>query len=309
MPRLTPGRRAGFSLAEIMVAVVLLGIVVGTILRVIARQQRFYHSANEVIDTRSQIRQAASILPTDLRGLSSIGGDIKSLSDSSVEFLANIGSSVICNIPNLQQFDLPPANLSRHTLTSWYSQPQVGDSMFIFDDGVSFGSLDDTWARFAIADIGTNTTTCAGLPFADPVNDPPATKPRWRVRVTAGTLPTSVTVGSVVRFARPVRYSLYQAPDNNWYLGFREYVAGAWTTRQPVSGPYRAYVSGGNSGLTFAYYDSLGTAITTVANAARISRVDVRVRAAGQAAKNAIASSGGQFSDSLMVRVAIRNRQ
>ena len=78
-------RRLGLSLVEIMVALVLLGIVATGIMTVVMRQQQFYRSATEVIDTRSQIRQAASVVPVDIRGVSSVGGDILTMSDSSLD--------------------------------------------------------------------------------------------------------------------------------------------------------------------------------------------------------------------------------
>jgi prepilin-type N-terminal cleavage/methylation domain-containing protein len=300
--------RAGFTMAEIMIAMTLLGVVVGTILTVIVRQQRFYRSANEAIDVRSQIRQATTILPTDLRGLSSVGGDFTLVADSAAEFRANIGSAVICAIPNNTTVDVPPTNLAYNILTSWYTQPQPGDTMFIFDDGPEAGAIDDDWRPYTINTIAANTATCPGAPFTDPALDPPATKPRWRITISGGTLSPTILTGSVVRFARRVRYSLYRAPDNQWYLGFKEKQSNVWTTVQPVSGPYLPYASGGAGGLNFQYYDSAGVAVTTLARAPFIARVDVRVRGRGQSSRNSVAKFGGQFNDSLLVRVAVRNR-
>ena len=56
------------------------------IVTVLLRQQRFYGGATDVIATRQQIRQIAALLPSDLRGISSVGGDIYTMSDSSIEF-------------------------------------------------------------------------------------------------------------------------------------------------------------------------------------------------------------------------------
>jgi prepilin-type N-terminal cleavage/methylation domain-containing protein len=308
MPTSFQRGRAGFTLAEIMVAMTLLGIVVATILTVIVRQQRFYRSANEAIDVRSQIRQATTILPTDLRGLSSVGGDFTLVADSAAEFRANIGSAVICAIPNNTTVDIPPTNLAYNILTSWYTQPQPGDTMFIFDDGTEAGAIDDDWRPYTISAIATNTSTCPGGPFTDPTLDAAASKPRWRITISGGTLSPTILSGSVIRFARRVRYSLYRAPDNQWYLGFKEKQNNVWTTVQPVSGPYLPYAAGGTGGLNFQYYDTTGVAITTLARASDIARIDVRVRGRGQSSRNSVARFGGQFNDSLLVRVAVRNR-
>ena len=69
------------TLVEIMIALVLLGIISGVIMRVIVRQQRFYQGANQIMTQRGQLRQATSVLPVDLRSLSSVGEDIRAVTD------------------------------------------------------------------------------------------------------------------------------------------------------------------------------------------------------------------------------------
>ena len=97
MPRLTRVRR-GLSLVEIMVALTLLGIVSGVIMRVVMRQQRFYQGVNQIVVQRSQLRQATSVLPIDLRALSSVGNDIALATDSSIWFNMTVGTGVVCEL-------------------------------------------------------------------------------------------------------------------------------------------------------------------------------------------------------------------
>ena len=220
-----PGRvapaRAGLTLVELMAAIVLFGIVAGTIMTLVTRQQRYYAGATEVMDVRGQIREAASLLPIDLRGTSSVGGDIMFAGDSAMEFRATYGTAVVCRIDAaLRELDVLPANLTRHTLTSWYTAPVAGDNLFLFDEGPSQGAQDDTWGSYQLESVGTRTDVCPGAPYADPVLDAPALKPRWRLTMSALT-PISPTIvpGAVIRFTRRVRYSLYLSPtDNLWYL-------------------------------------------------------------------------------------------
>src|SRR2546429_6633629 len=72
--RRAPSRRAGFTLIELVIAMVLMSLVGGAIVKLLLRQQRFYNSTSDLIQTRQQIRQAAAMVPSDLRGISSIGG-------------------------------------------------------------------------------------------------------------------------------------------------------------------------------------------------------------------------------------------
>src|SRR5438477_12079812 len=94
--RRAPSRRAGFTLIELVIAMVLMSLVGGAIVKLLLRQQRFYNSTSDLIQTRQQIRQAAAMLPSDLRGISSIGGDIFAMGDQAAELRSVYVSSVVC---------------------------------------------------------------------------------------------------------------------------------------------------------------------------------------------------------------------
>lgn len=318
MRRRTARRRAGFTLVELIVALALFGIVAGAIINLVARQQRFYRGATEMIDTRTQLRQAASVLPTDLRGLSSISGDIVMMSDTAVQFVAIFGSSIVCGRPVAgvasPTIYLAPSNLARHTLTSWYDAPQAGDVAYVFDEKVDTSAVDDDWTGNTIATAPAPTAgACNGSPLLDATLD--AGKNGYSMTL-ANAVPTTVKDGAAVRFGRQVRYSLYKdATDQKWYLGYRTCPAGACNTVQPISGPYRDWVSGGTSnGLGFTFYDSTGTRITgvTATDMQNVARIDVKLRGAGTETKNRASYSAqannSVFKDSLTLRIAIRNR-
>ena len=308
MPRLIPSsrQRRGFTLTELMITVVLFGLVMSVLMNVIVRQQRFYRGANDIIDTRTQIRQAASVLPLDLRAVSSIGADIKAISDSSITVLATIGTAIICGTGGTE-FQVPPIGISRHTLTSWHTMPRRGDSVFVYDEGGLRGSEDDSWQRLRVDTIVTATNGCAA--YLAPGGSENGMQ-RYVVRLGSSLNPT-VIAGAVVRFARPVRYRFYRAGDGNWYLGYEQYVAGAWGGVQPLAGPYRPYDNTGTtSGLRFRYFNESGTAVTGTDSASRasIARIDLQIRGVGTDARNIAQARVGQFRDSLLLRIAIRNR-
>jgi len=302
---LTSHVRRGFSLTEIMVALVLLGIVATGIMTVVMRQQQFYRSATEVIDTRSQIRQAAAVVPVDIRGVSSIGGDILAMSDSSLDVRGNIGSGIVCSHTG-NSITIPPVDLAKgRYFTTFLTRPKVHDVLLIFDD-VGPGNQDDDWFPYTITSIDSTTAGCTS--FTDVTLD--AGKYRYIYNFTPALTATTVD-GAPLRMARGVKYSIYKsATDGLWWMGYRECRGDNSTCDavQPVSGPYKPYVANDtiNSGVSFVYRDSTGLVTATPAN---VARVELFIHGQTQ---GAVALGGGKakpYSDYMKVTIALRNRR
>ncbi len=304
-PDLTSTHRRGFSLAEIMVALVLLGIVATGIMTVVMRQQQFYRSATEVIDTRQQIRQASNVVPVDIRGVSSVGNDILNMSDSALDVRGNIGSAVVCS-HTANTITVPPVNLAGNKyFTTFLTRPKLRDALIILDDGQP-GNQDDDWFPYIITAIDSTLVGCTA--FTNVLSD--ATKYRY-VYTLATNLSATIVDGAPLRMARGVKYSIYKsATDNLWWMGYRE-CRGDGTSCdavQPVAGPYRAYAANDtvNSGISFVYRDSTG-AVT--ASKTSVARVELFVHGETQ---SAVALGGGKaapYRDYVKVTIAIRNRQ
>jgi type II secretory pathway pseudopilin PulG len=315
------------TLIEIMISLVLLSIVSGVIMRVIMRQQRFYQGVNQIMSQRSQLRQATSILPVDLRSLSSVGDDIIAATDSSIEFMVNVGTGAVCNVIDNKQLALPPDTLaSGQDITDWfgYGKPQVagGDLQYyayVYDDSVTLGNEDDYWKQYNLVEVHEDAAQC--LTTYATVADAGKKRPILEVSdplsftdpVTGGPLSQYIGVGAPVRITRRVMYAYYRAADGKYYLGFARYkTGGAYEELSPVSGPYDP--KGSASGVVFKYYDVDGNEIASGANAANrrlIARVDLIVRARTSANVRAAGIQGGanqQYKDSLAVSVMLRNR-
>ena len=125
-----PSRRAGFTLIELVIALVLMSLVGSAIVSLLLRQQRFYNSTTDLIQTRQQIRQAAAMLPSDLRGISSIGGDIYFMTDSALEFRSVFGSSVVCSNIGGKLSTVPRVLAKGSNMTTWIRSPLVIPSTF-----------------------------------------------------------------------------------------------------------------------------------------------------------------------------------
>lgn len=306
MPQLTPsGRpaaraRRGLTLIELMIVLVVLGIVGATLTSILTRQQRFYRDASETVVVRRELRKGASLLPTDLRAISTAGGDLLEASGSRFSIRATIGSGVVCDV-GLSSVDLVPLDLSNHTLTTWYATPQRNDTVFVFDEGAEDGATDDSWSQHAITAVPTMSSSyCSGTPFVAAAD---AAKPKIRLALSS-TVPSEVRIGAVVRITRPIRYSVYQPSGaGDWYLGYEEHTGTAWGAIQPIAGPLAAA-----AGPRFLYYDTLGVARTptTPTERTNVARIDVRLGATGRT--DALGLRGGApLVDSLSFRIGIRN--
>ncbi|HUF25984.1 MAG TPA: prepilin-type N-terminal cleavage/methylation domain-containing protein [Gemmatimonadaceae bacterium] len=315
--------RAGFSLIELMITIVLLGIVMGSLLNVILRQQRFYRGANEIIDTRSQVRQAAELLPADLRGISTapgavLGVDVADLYVDGmglhgIAYRSTFGSSVSCVIDATRRIiTLPPLTLaSGNTLTAWLREPAPGDSLFIFDDQGTPGGVGQ-WVPAQIQAVAQAVGACPSATGLTSAADD--TRPSWVVTVVdalPATIPIGNRPGNPIRFFQPVLYELYQAGDGQWYLGFADCRTGrvpACTELQPVAGPYLApSADPAVSGLTFEYLNENSAAAATPQDVASI-RITFRGETVSDVKIDGLTTTNGRHRSEMTVVVGIRNR-
>lgn len=295
--------RRAFTLVELLIVMVLLGIVGATLMRIIVRQEGFFRSSGDLLELRSQLRQASAAMASDLRGIAPAKGDIIAMTDSSIDFRQTFGSAVICKLNSTTEVVLPPKTLaSGAVLTSWLQQPATGDSAMVLDEGATQAAADDSWDSTQVTTVTSGINTCpTGTGYLTSASD--ALSSSYIVDLSSP-LNAKVQVGAPIRFFRDAHYSLYRsATDQNWYLGFCSPNC-ATQAIQPIAGPFLPD-SGGTSGLTFTYYDSTGTA---TANKTAVAGIRIVLR--GQT-RTQVSISGMQrqyVQDSIRLNVAIRNR-
>ena len=312
-PRRAPLRRRGFTLLEMLIVIILFGLVMGSMMMVIRQQQSFYRSAGQMMELRSQAGQALGVVPRDLRAISSVGGDITAMSDDAIDFRAQLGSSVVCTVTGSTVVVPPNARLMKQSrLTVWRAQPVAGDQLMIYDDGDEPSEVDDQWRTYTISGVAkgavNSANACApGTGFVVPAD----TADSWRFTVSSA-FSTTIRQGAPIRFARATRYTLYQAADGEWYLGYQENTGAGWSAVGPISGPHRAYsATPGESGLSFVYFDAAENELdpTSMANAPNVARIDITVR--GRTRNDVVVPGKAreQLVDSLFASVNLRNRQ
>lgn len=297
--------RRGFTLVELLIVMVLLTIIGGSLMGLLAKQQRFYQGTADLGDLRSQLRQAEAVVSNDLRGMSSVGSDITAMTDSSIDFWYTIGSSIACSAPT-QTLTLPPLSLANgSTLTTWIQTPTVGDSVYIFDDGGSTTtSLDDQWRFYRVAAVDSTLGGCLA-PYTQAAD---ATKYSYTITLSVAASGT-IRAGAAVRFVRPAHYSLYQSTgDNLWYLGYTCPSCNTGGTILPIAGPFLPYTAASTpdtSGIRMTYFDSTNT---TTALPAKVARINIVLRGQTRGYLNVTGLKRGVYTDSVRMDIAVRNR-
>lgn len=260
--------RAGFTLAELLVAVVLGGVVTASALKVLVTNQRI--STTQAMQVRAQqsLRAGVDILTQEFRELSAGGGDLLSMDSTSISTRAMGALGIVCAL------DL--SGTPRLDLRSIGKGFNAGDSVLVYAEGV--GSSDGVWLPGLVSTV-VSSTACTSGAGAQRITLP-------GMADTLAALP--VSVGAPVRSFRHFSYSL-ELVGTEWHL--------ARTTSggdpQLFTGPFLGPDEGG---LRFDYLDRLGTPTSIGTDVAQI-RITVRARS----------RPAGGAPDSLSSLVYLRN--
>ena len=296
------GPRKGASVVELLVALVLLGIVAGGVLRALDRQARLHGALLALLESRVSHAATHETVATMLRSVSPAAGDLQ-LSDTAVAARWTLGGGVACLVLPTRVVLAPDSISSGQAMTRLHEPPQPGDSLWMLDEGPTDATIDDAWRAIPVAGASRSLAACTGTPLLSAGD---AARTSWIIDVS-GTLPAppGFGPGSPLRLTRRARFALYRSGPDSW-LGFAEWNqgTGAWNVIQPVSGPYLSYnaVLPSSSGIAFAPRDTTGTTAwsTTAVSLGLTTRTRSRP----------VSMQGGvrtPLSDSLHSVIALRN--
>ena len=289
---MSPLRARGFTLVEMMVALVLLATVAGGIYRVLVGNQRAFLTQTQQIELQQNIRAGATILPTEFRALDAADGDIAAMSASSITIRAIRKLGFICVAPALGGGTMSFTVRAQPFYGNSGPTFAAGDSVLVFYEGSVGTRSDDSWVPGQVSGVAGGTCPDPGTSHPGYVV---SVQPQWLAGQAnaAG----NVTGGSPVYGFAIVTYGLYESPaDDRWYVG--QAVQGS--PMLPLIGPLT-----GPSGLTFTYYDSTGA---PTGAAAQVAQIGIVLRAATTSQVRMIDDGDAAYRiDSVSTRVALRN--
>ena len=238
--------RAGTSLAELLLALALAGVVLAATASTALRQQRGTRWVGALTGAESQVRPVTRLLPDELATLDASAGDVTAgqASDTSLQLRVVVASSLACDSAT-SVVTLVADAATGVPLGGVARAPAAGDSLWYYG-GDSIG-----WRARAVLSASRVTTGCG------------------RPAVLSGAthrLALDVSIdasgGTPLRITRQERWVVYRASDGRWYFGIRDWspVSGRFLPSQPVAGPFvRAIRSGERTG--FRYFDASGAEI------------------------------------------------
>jgi type II secretory pathway pseudopilin PulG len=288
VPLMSASRR-GASLIELVVVIVLLAAVGSATMGIVVHQERFYRAQADAMDARATVRDAASILQSELRALTASDGDLYAIGPATVDFRTTLVQSAVCTIsPSRREITIPPEHLASGAPLTWIgTQPESGDTLLVL---ASDSTLVNRWDRHVLT---SNPSRAGACPLSSGLTTTAADVGAALTLTLSPALDGAIEPGTLVRIVRRARYELYRASDSRWYLGYLDCLASRATpcnVVQPVSGPFAP------GGIQLEYLD-VGGAPT--ANPRLVARIHVLAIAERRSTPATL--------DSLATAIALRN--
>ncbi len=276
--------RAGASLAELLVAMVMLGVIGAAATNSLTQQGRVRTRVVARLVAEAQLREAIAPLLADLGAASPAAGDFTAgqATDTTVELRVAAAEAFVCALDGGD-----PATVHLVLLSSMLGRSiAAGDMAWLYDGESWTGAPVERVAAVGAPVDGCTQRSAAAASL---------------VRVTLGGAAPRAT-GAAVRFTRRIRYSFYRASDGNTYLGLRAWSAstGGFASVQPVAGPLD------RAGSRFRYLDTLGSPLGP-SHAAGPALAQVIIELAGTGAPPA--GRAVSIPPTLRATAALRNRR
>jgi prepilin-type N-terminal cleavage/methylation domain-containing protein len=279
-------QRRGFTLVEVMIALVIMGIVTGAIYRLLDTNQRISLAQAEQVTLQSNVRTGSLVVPNELRELNTVLGagagprnDIIVGDPDAIRYRAMRGLGFVCQAPGANEL-----RLAESSWTGLRDPDAARDDLYLFVDADKDDDEDDTWAQVDVTGVTYSATAC-GVGAAG-----------YRLAVAA--LPAvPISINTPVRLFELMELKLYADAAGEWWLGARS--VNLEPDPQPVLGPLT------NDGFLLEYLDSNGN---PTADLAAVMSIRVTVRGLTDAA---VRTGGpgvmGHPEEALATQVLLRN--
>jgi prepilin-type N-terminal cleavage/methylation domain-containing protein len=276
--------RAGFTLVELLVALVIFVMVAGSLYKVLNVSQRAARTQTEKAAMQGTLRTGLQIaiaeieeIWTDQFGVSGPTSAITAMTTTRVTYDAMRGFGTTCIDPAAAGTSIT----MRESTYSGISDPVAGEKASLFVEGPSQNTQsDDLWRDYDITNVGPGVCTDGQPAYVLTVSG---------IDITDMLLPGPLPV----RIHQAADLGLVAANGRNW-LGL-----GTGTTLTPLAGPLTS------TGLLFQYYDGTNTPTTIPANVRSIV-----LRLYGETDRQGNQGLSGNvtlLNDSMTVRIQLRN--
>lgn len=271
--------RAGFTLVETLVVVLVGALVMGSIYQMVIMQDRTTRQQYARVETSQNARMSLSVLVNDLKEISAVDGDIIAADSSDIRFRAMRKAGLACA-------KLDDSNLDVWVLGAAF---QAGDSVLVFSEGSVNTTGDDQWLPLAVQNV--QTVACGSDPYGVGASK------MFRLTFPGAPL-ANVGTGAFVRSFITTRY---RTVDNGeWGQLMR-------TDTLPEMAIVDKLAREADGGLRLRYFNAAGSQIPNSSlstNLNNIMRIQIKVR--GKAAAAVSSTGANRFQDSLVTSVYLR---
>jgi type II secretory pathway pseudopilin PulG len=266
-------RPRGFTLVELMVALVLALAVGGIVSAMLLNGQRHARAVAERIALQDNVRVSALVLAGDLGAIgrdeispeasAALGYPVGARSDllaaapGAVTYLAARGWGLLCAVA-------PGPSPAIVFPEAWWKSlraPRSTDSLLVFAESDTGTRADDAWIHLGIVSVGSGSCPDGRAGIAVRVGIPSPLSPAALDRLTPG---------SPARLTEVMQMRYYASGGKSW-LGMRSVSTGEAIT--PVAGPL-ADSAAAVRGLTLVYRDAAGAPTWTPAS---VRAIDIAI--------------------------------
>jgi prepilin-type N-terminal cleavage/methylation domain-containing protein len=257
-------RRAGFTMVELLLVLVLGAFAMAAAVTTLVRQERAYGQLRAMAGTQEDTRTGVQFLSGELLELSATGGDLLLASRDSIRIRALRKFGIVCSVNKTGK---------RLVVAQEGLDPfAAGDSIVVYEDRDTLMAADDFWQREYVTAVSGSPAcvTTLGLNVAGLL---PGSQMVELTLQGSGLRFDSVFPGAPVRQYETVTYATGSVGGET-LLTMRQ----DGGTAVPLLGPLTS-----TSGLVFRYFDGSGTELTSLplsaADRAAVRRIQVALRA------------------------------
>jgi prepilin-type N-terminal cleavage/methylation domain-containing protein len=293
--------RRGFSLVELMVSIVLLGIVGVASIRIMQSMMNTTSGQVEVARAQGNGRSGVVALPQELRevGFDTIPitgnavSDLEAIAAHRLTVKAMRGLGTTCGTPTLTEF--------RIRKPVWGVRPPVAtDGFLLYVESDPNLGVDDQWAPLVVSSIDFNSTCGADSAIALTLTGPPIVDPGSGTAMAI----SQYFVGGPIRWYERMEYGPVIDPvSHQSFVGARSLSLGEPTLRA-VIGPIVDTMA-----FTFTYYGPTGTVLNPAsASPLNVRSIGVSLTTIGQRVTSLAGTTKRVFYRfPVSTRVALRN--